>query len=293
MDSYTREETALSFDVLLFDHQEFLDHPQSRQCDPSFMKMLSSIRYCRVEIFPSGTFGTIRVPGKKLEDEELASLSFGFYIERDRILFVRRTGDLAGPVKKLASMTQDCPSPGLFLLMLLGDLTEEDDLYLQQLEEQIDELEDRILDGADEDCSEQIVRYNRKLSEIHFFYEQMINVCERLEDLEESADTAIYWQRYSGRATRLHDYITLLRGTVIQIRDLYQNRQDARTNKIINMLTVITALFLPLTLLTGWYGMNFANMPELRWSIGYPVLIVVSVVIVVVEIWIFKKKNIL
>lgn len=57
------------------------------------------------------------------------------------------------------------------------------------------------------------------------------------------------------------------------------------------MLAVISAIFLPLTLLVGWYGMNFAYMPELHWTYGYPVVIALSVVIVVVEIVIFRHNR--
>ena len=57
------------------------------------------------------------------------------------------------------------------------------------------------------------------------------------------------------------------------------------------MLTVVTTLFLPLTLFTGWYGMNFADMPELHWRYGYPVVIAAAVILVILEIIYFKKKK--
>ena len=60
-----------------------------------------------------------------------------------------------------------------------------------------------------------------------------------------------------------------------------------------NLLAVISAIFLPLTLLAGWYGMNFTNMPELSWKWGYPAAILLAIVIVSVEIYIFKKKKLL
>lgn len=46
-----------------------------------------------------------------------------------------------------------------------------------------------------------------------------------------------------------------------------------------------------MTLVTGWYGMNFIHMPELEWEYGYPVVIVVSILIVSVCLWIMKKKK--
>ena len=57
------------------------------------------------------------------------------------------------------------------------------------------------------------------------------------------------------------------------------------------VLTVITSIFLPLTLIAGWYGMNFRYMPELEWRWSYPAVLVVSVLIVVFcLIWFRKKK---
>ncbi len=48
---------------------------------------------------------------------------------------------------------------------------------------------------------------------------------------------------------------------------------------------------LSLTLLVGWYGMNFSGMPELHWKYGYPAIILVSVAVVVLSLWVCKKKK--
>ena len=76
-----------------------------------------------------------------------------------------------------------------------------------------------------------------------------------------------------------------------QLRDLIQSQLDERQNRIMTVLTVITSIFLPLTLIAGWYGMNFRYMPELEWRWSYPAVLVVSVLIVVFcLIWFRKKK---
>lgn len=57
------------------------------------------------------------------------------------------------------------------------------------------------------------------------------------------------------------------------------------------ILTIVTTIFLPLSLLVGWYGMNFQRMPELSWKYGYPAVIGVSVLFVILSLWLCKKKK--
>ena len=77
----------------------------------------------------------------------------------------------------------------------------------------------------------------------------------------------------------------------VQIRDTYQSQLDVRQNRIMTVLTVVTAIFMPLTLIAGWYGMNFKYMPELESEWGYPVVIGVCLLIVILSLIFFKKKK--
>ena len=76
-----------------------------------------------------------------------------------------------------------------------------------------------------------------------------------------------------------------------QIRDVYQVQNDTKQNQNMQFLTLISTIFFPLTLITGWYGMNFKNMPELER--GYPFVIGLSLAVVAVCIVVFKKKDLL
>ena len=77
----------------------------------------------------------------------------------------------------------------------------------------------------------------------------------------------------------------------LQIRDTYMARLDVRQNRIMTVLTVVTTIFMPLTLLAGWYGMNFKYMPELNSVYGYPVVIIISILIVIFSLLFFKRKK--
>ena len=87
-----------------------------------------------------------------------------------------------------------------------------------------------------------------------------------------------------GRTMYLLDYIG-------QVRDTYQGKVAEHQNDNMEFLTIISTIFFPLTLITGWYGMNFQNMPELER--GYPGVILLSVVVVVSCIVVFKIKKII
>ena len=82
-----------------------------------------------------------------------------------------------------------------------------------------------------------------------------------------------------------------LREYAMQVQDVYQSEISIHQNNVMKFLTVVTTIFLPLTLIAGWYGMNFYNMPELGWKYGYPVVSGISLVIVAICLWFFKKKK--
>lgn len=179
-----------------------------------------------------------------------------------------------------------------FLYDLLEFTIAGDLLYLNELETSMTELEDSALSKRMEDCNPLLMPIRKMLLYRRNYYEQYIVVAERLEDNEQGLfeDTRLF-SRFSERLTRLSSYTQLLREYSIQIRELYQTQIDVRQNKTMQMLTVVTTIFMPLTLITGWYGMNFEKMPELGWDYGYPVIIVISIIIVIILIFIFRRKR--
>ena len=78
--------------------------------------------------------------------------------------------------------------------------------------------------------------------------------------------------------------------SVTQAREAYQAQIDIEQNNIMKIFTIVTSIFLPLTLIVGWYGMNF-SMPEFTWKYGYLMVIVLSVSVCVGLALYFKKKK--
>ena len=109
----------------------------------------------------------------------------------------------------------------------------------------------------------------------------------------EIQDEEMGWERYVHRTERLHQYAAEMKEYTQQIREIYQTQITLQQNRVMNFLTVVTTIFMPLTLITGWYGMNFYNMPELHWQYGYICVIIISIVVIIAECIYFKKKKML
>ena len=62
-------------------------------------------------------------------------------------------------------------------------------------------------------------------------------------------------------------------------------------NNTMKLFTVVSVIFLPLSLIVGWYGMNFTGMPELTWKYGYMMAIALCLIITVLNLILFKRKK--
>ena len=122
-------------------------------------------------------------------------------------------------------------------------------------------------------------------------YEKLIMDMEENENGFFAKKRLKYFGIIADRADRLMGRTAHLLEYAKQVQDAYQAQVDAQQNRNMQFLTVISTIFFPLTLITGWYGMNFKNMPELE--NGYPGVIILSLVVIAGCIFIFKKKKIL
>ncbi|MGN6903795.1 CorA family divalent cation transporter, partial [Neisseria sp. P0015.S010] len=81
------------------------------------------------------------------------------------------------------------------------------------------------------------------------------------------------------------------RDMVLSMMDIYLSFQSNRMNQQMRVLTVITIIFMPLTVITGIYGMNFDNMPELHWHYGYFMVLGVMLCIIIGLLIFFSRRK--
>ena len=210
--------------------------------------------------------------------------NFSFALDEKGIVLVDDSGYAEELVRTIAR-TKKWRLPGLE--RFLYDL-------LEKSEQRLNRLEEEILRGEVDSYPAEMNDIRGNLLDLRVHYEQLIDFGQELEENENgffAEENLRYFHMFTERVIRLQDTVSGQREYVSQLRDLIQSHLDVRQNRIMTVLTVITSIFLPLTLIAGWYGMNFRYMPELEWRFSYPAVIVVSILIVILCLFWFKKKK--
>ena len=224
-----------------------------------------------------------------------SSNRFAFALDERGIVFIDHDGYAASLVKRIAA-TKKWRYPGLerFIYDFLETIISGDLNMLERYEDEITIIEDRILEG---NLTGELERNNEirgELLKLKMYYEQLIDLGQELAENENDffmSDNLRFFELFTARVTRLQGLVSTLKEYTMQVRELSQSELSVKQNRIMTVLTVVTTIIMPLTLVTGWYGMNFKYMPELDSPLAYPIVIGVVILMAVSGIIYFKKKK--
>lgn len=178
-----------------------------------------------------------------------------------------------------------------FIESLISDGTKN----IELMRNKISDMEENVVNGSvDTDFNAQLLNEKKKILKLQNYYEQILDVTETLEENNNDIfddEHLIYVANLSKKVTRLKDDVDALHNSADHLQDSYSSLLDMRLNKTMKIFTVITAIFFPLTIIVGWYGMNFKYMPEISWRFGYLYVIVLSIIIVVILTIVGKKRK--
>lgn len=254
---------------------------------------LQNVHYCKADLLRNCIVGTFAIPKK--ENLLGPRTDFGYYMDKTKLIFVDDSGTVSQwlhEIEKIQIMEKTYVVH--FFFEFLEFIINKDVGFLQEFEERMTALEDSLSGETIREFDREILRCRKELLRLNSYYTQLIDIGETLSENHNhilNEDDCRLFQLYVDRVSRLYDTTKDLRESALQIFEMYQSRIDTRQNNIMQFLTVVTTIFLPLTLIAGWYGMNFANMPELGWKYGYLVIVAISAIIVILEFWYFKRKH--
>jgi magnesium transporter len=220
---------------------------------------------------------------------------FGFYIHKGHLIFIDDTERIQKITARLPEIKPtETTLEARFFLELMEFFINDDVLYLQRYEDMLISVEEQLMEDELEDFHTDILRYRREILILNGHYQQFTEfmqlMAENKNQMFNTEDCRLF-RVVANRADRLYDNTKMLREYTAQLRELYQSQIDIEQNKIMRTLTVVTTIFMPLTVIVGWYGMNFKYMPELVSKYGYIGVIILSILVVIGEIVFFKKKK--
>ena len=251
------------------------------------------IHNTKAEVNYDSLTGTFRIPDR--ENIGSKDYRFAFALDEKGIVFIDDSGKAEEMINEIRR-TRRWRKPSLerFLYDFLEQIVEKDLSVLERYEAELNSIEDTILNTLEPEDLGRVNEIHSDIRKLLIHYEQIIDMTQELEENENgffSEENLRYIHLFMNLIARRHDSAASLRDYTMQVRDLYHAQLEVRQNRIMTLLTVVTTIFMPLTLIVGWYGMNFRYMPELEWRFGYPVVIVVSIVIAVSCLLYFKKKK--
>jgi len=142
---------------------------------------------------------------------------------------------------------------------------------LEQLGEEMERMEEALLDKPRKEAAMQLHALKRVLIKLRRFAWPQREVFATLLRDERliKEETKLFMRDGYDHAIQIMDMVESYRDVAAGLMDFYLSSLGHRTNEIMRVLTVISAIFIPLTFIAGVYGMNFENMPELKWHWGY------------------------
>lgn len=252
-----------------------------------------------IEVYDHFSFGIISIID--MFDVERMRKDVGFILQKNRLLFITSEDEckeqLEEIIRKSLERVQQNATPERIVTGILDRLLFKGNEELIFTENVMVVLEQEVAkEEQDEDTSAELFGLRKRISTLKSFYEQMIDVGECLQentnDIFEEEELR-FVKNFTMKAERMKERSQNLNENLIHIWELLDASMNNKLNNTMKVFTIISVIFQPLTMITGWYGMNFVNMPELSWEHGYLYVIILNILIVAIIWFIFKKKKLL
>lgn len=233
------------------------------------------------------------VKKNEIETEQLSLILGPNYV----ISFQERAGDFFDPLRerirkslgRIRKMGTD-----YLAYAILDIIVDHYFVVLEKLGEKIEQLEDVVVANPGQDTVRAVHAVKR---EMIFVRKSVWPLREVVTSLQRS-ESALIRESNAAYYRDLHDHIMQVTDGVDTFRDLLNGMLDSyystittRTNSVMKVLTLFSAIFMPLTFITGIFGMNFRNFPELDWHYGFQGSLIMMAIVIALMFAIFKWKK--
>lgn len=273
-------------------YEEMEDFAKRWGLDAESLEEARRFGYARYDSFEN--YDCVSLEMQDFEDVLLSRGSVILYLEKGRAFFVTsKTKEVEEMLLEGAEALGEKLTLNRLIYQFFERQTKEDETAFDNIEHEILELEQALITAGKRDCVAEIISLRKRLMVLKKYYEQLLNVLDILGENENGifdGRTLRFFKMLARRTERRFQNVLNLRESVTQVRESYEAEVDISLNTTMKIFTVVTTIFLPLTLIAGWYGMNF-EMPEYGWEHGYAIVAIFSLLFVVSGIAFFKMKK--
>ncbi len=182
----------------------------------------------------------------------------------------------------------------ILLYSLLDSVVDDYFLTIGEISKKIDLVEDDLLSDASRELLQEIYNLKRDLVYMRNILWPMRNIMSKISrmDYEDIGEKTLYYFRdVYDNIVQMIDIVETYRDICSGMLDTYLSSIGNKTNDVMKVLTIFSTISVPLTFLTGVYGMNFAHQPELQWKYSYLIFWVLSIIITGIMLKYFRDKD--
>lgn len=246
------------------------------------------------DVHENYTFAELRVINRDSHEDSLA-----LFVMKNFILVVDIQDEDGSTTASFLRAIRKIPSNKVceekIICYFMDELLSEGNMIAEQLRNDLTEMEESIVHGTvKESFNVELLAIKKKVLKYVNYYDQILDIAETLEENDNEIldeDRLIYITNLTNKVTRLRDDMNAMSNIADHIQDAYATFLDQKLNSTMKRFTIITTIFFPLTIIVGWYGMNFQNMPELAWKYGYLYVILLSAVTILILSWVGRKNK--
>lgn len=184
--------------------------------------------------------------------------------------------------------------PDYLLYALMDSIVDNYFLIMEKTGEQIETIEQSLMENPNSLLLNELYAQKRELLYIRksvWPLREAVSGLERGESKLFQPKTHAYLRDLYDHTIQVIDTVETFRDMLSGVQDLYLSSMGHKTNQVMQVLTVIATIFIPLTFVAGIYGMNFENMPELGWEYSYPIFWTVIVTLTLGMLYCFRRMK--
>lgn len=260
--------------------------------------LLNSLSRPKCEIFEDYIYSGIKMLKNEKEDVIIEDEQLSIILKNNLVITFQETkGDVFDPIRSRLVRPESRlrRKKADYLFLAIHDIIIDNYISIVDLVDEVNQsIETKILNAPDQKILHEIQSLKNDLIYLKkyiFPVRESINKIMRSDSSHIYKENMKYFNDLYDHLIYVTENIEMQREIVVSHRELYMSYISNKMNGVMQVLTIVTTIFIPLSFIAGVYGMNFHYMPELTWKNGYYYILVFMALVAIGMLIYFRKKK--